>query len=69
MDLRKNRRAVSSEVLKIAAAVMIAFAVFAMMAGFALGPKESGAEAEETGRELLNATQDAAFKILEYGND
>lgn len=64
--LRKNRRAISSEVLKIAAALLVGFAVFAILAGFAFGPKEADSSVGQIGQEMLNYTQSHYEKILSY---
>ncbi len=66
MGILKNRRAVSSEVLKIAAAMLIGFAVFAMLAGFALGPKDADATTFAIGANMLNYTENHSFEILNY---
>jgi len=65
MGLR-NKRAVSAEVLKIAAAMLIALAVFAIFISFAAGPKEAESLAEETGRGILSSVQNASFEIIAY---
>lgn len=61
-----KRKGMSSEALKIAAAILIAMALFSMLAGFALGPKEADAQAAETGKLILNSTQSASLDILAY---
>jgi len=53
----------SSEVLKIAVAVIIAFALFAMLASFALGPKQADAQASYVGASLLNHTENVSRLI------
>jgi cell division protein FtsN len=65
MGLR-NKRAVSAEVLKIAAALLIALAVFAIFISFAAGPKEAGSLAEETGESILSGVQNASLEIIAY---
>lgn len=69
MGLKGNKRAASSEVIKIAAAMLLAFAIFAMLASFALGPKAADTEISKIGEELANYTNKTAFKILNYAND
>ncbi len=66
MALKTNRRGISSEVLKIAAAMLIALAVFSLLATFALGPKRADAVSEEAGHGLLNFTQGNAVRIINY---
>ncbi len=66
MGLRENRRAASSEVLKIAAAVLLAFVIFAVFLNFALGPKEAEQEAREIGADLLHYSENASLEILAY---
>lgn len=65
----RDRRGASSEALKIALAMVLAFVVFAMLAGFALGPKVAGPAAERIGTGMLNLTQETALQILDYGNN
>jgi len=69
MALRDNKRGASSEVLKIALAMVLAFAVFAMLANLALGPKAAGTAAEQIGAGMLDLTQETALQILDYGNN
>lgn len=66
MGLRRNREAVSAEVLKIAAAMLIALAVFAIFTSFALGPKEAEFQTEETGTVILSSVQNASLEITAY---
>jgi|GEM_PF-7086012 len=66
MQLYYNRRGVSSEVLKMAAAMLLALAVFSMLASFALGPKQADSTSAEAGSRLLNYTQETALEILTY---
>ena len=66
MHLYHNRRGVSSEVLKMAAAMLLALAVFSMLAFFALGPKQADLTSAEAGLGLLNHTQETALEILAY---
>jgi hypothetical protein len=66
MGLSKNTRGVSSEVFKIAAAMLIGFAVFAMLVNFALGPKEADAELQRIGATMLNWTQNTSLEIIAY---
>jgi hypothetical protein len=49
--------------------MVLAFVVFAMLAGFALGPKVAGPAAERIGTGMLNLTQETALQILDYGNN
>ena len=69
MDLRKNRRGISSEALKIGAAMIIALAVFAMLLSFSMSTKVADSEIEEVGEEILNFTQKTAFEIKGYADD
>lgn len=66
MGLRKNKRAVSAEVLKIAAAMLLALAIFAILVSFALGPKEADASTEKTGISMLDYAQNASLGIIAY---
>jgi hypothetical protein len=65
MKLR-NKKGVSTEVLKIAAAMIIALAVFALLLTFALGPKAADEQLEELGESILNNVQNASFEIENY---
>jgi len=65
MGLR-NKKAVSAEVLKIAAAMLIALAVFAVFISFAAGPKKAESLVEETGEGILSGVQNASFEIIAY---
>ena len=60
-----KNKGVSGEALKMAAAMLLAFAIFVMLVGFAMGPKEADSQAAVMGEQILNYTQDAALKILE----
>ncbi len=65
MGLR-NKRAVSAEVLKIAAAMLVSLAVFAIFISFAAGPKEAESLAGETGEGILSGVQNASLEIIAY---
>lgn len=61
-----DQRGMSSEALKLAAALLIAFAVFAILAGFAIGPKEAEIHVSAAGQGILDQTQNASKEILNY---
>lgn len=66
MGLKENRRAASAEVLKIAAAVLLALVIFSVFLNFALGPKEAEQEAGEIRADLLHYSENASLEILAY---
>ena len=64
-----NRKGVSSEALKIAAAMLLALVIFAMLVQFAHGPTKADKECAEIGKEIVNYTQKTAFEVINYAND
>ncbi len=66
MTLGVNRKGTSSEVLKLAAAMLVALAVFSLLATFALGPKRADSVSEKAGHDLLDFTQNNAVEIIDY---
>lgn len=60
---------VSSEALKVAAAMLIAMAVFAMLLSLALAPKEADVQASVIGQRMLEYTQNTSQEILKYDTD
>lgn len=64
MDFHKDDSGVSGEALKLAAAIIIAVAVFSILASFALGPKNVENVVSNMGKTLLDTTQNASYEIL-----
>ncbi len=64
MDLTGSRRGMASEVLKLAAALLVAFGVFAMLVAFAAGPQGADETVFQMGGDLLNGTQKDALRII-----
>jgi hypothetical protein len=66
MRLYGNRRGISGDVLKIAAASVLALALFAILASFAAWPLEADSYVAATGLSLLNQTQNTSLEILAH---
>jgi hypothetical protein len=66
MTLASNRRGISSEALKIAAAVLIGFGLFSIFLGFAAGPQEADTHLTDSGERLLEYTENASVMITQY---
>ncbi len=66
MGLYSNRRGVSGDVLKIAAASVLALALFAILASFAAWPLEADSYVAAAGLSLLNQTQNTSLEILAH---
>lgn len=64
MDFLKDDSGISGEALKLAAAIIIAVAVFSILASFALGPKDAENVVSDMGKTLLDTTQNASYEIL-----
>jgi hypothetical protein len=63
MGIQKNKRGVSGEVMKIAAALIIGLAVFSILLSFSFGTREGDSEIEEMGENILNFSQRTSFEI------
>ena len=64
MDFLKDDDGISGETIKLSAAVIIAIAIFSILAAFALGPKEAENEVSDIGENLLHTLQNASYEIL-----
>ena len=69
MGLIGNKRGFASETLKIAAALLIALAVFLILLSFSINAKEADSTVSKIGADISNFTQETAFEILRYGNN
>jgi hypothetical protein len=67
MKVIQSKRAVSSEAVKIAAAMLLALAIFSILLQFTAVTEESDSSVSGIGKDILNFSQKTSFEIINYG--
>ncbi len=65
--LLSDRKGMSAEALKAAAAILLALAVFSVLALFATGPQRAESSFSAAGVALLDSAENSSREILAYG--